>query len=704
VPTEFPAVDGERRLLFEIGTEELPPAEVTRSAEAVRKALAEKLAASRLGHGEITTYGTPRRIIAFVDDVQPSEPDAGRVVRGPRKSVAFDAEGNITKAAAGFARGQGVDVADLHDIDVDGVDYVGVTRTDVGRPALEVLSGILADVVTGLRADKNMRWNDPKLSFTRPVRWLVALLGDHLVPVAASSLASGRVTRVHRVADQPTVEIATADGYLELLRQHDIEADPAVRRERIVADAARLAASVGGTVDVEGEAALIDQIVNLVEEPTAILGGFSADYLELPAEILTTVMRKHQRYLPVRAADGGLLPHFVAVANGSCDEATVRAGNEAVLRARYEDAAFFWRADLQTTPEAMKSGLDKLAFEERLGSMAQRAGRIGRIALVLAEQVSLGADDQATLRRAAELAKFDLGSQMVVELTSLAGTMAREYARRNGESEAVAQALFDMELPRSAGDPPPSTTAGALLALADRFDLLAGLFAIGATPTGSSDPFGLRRAAAGVVAILRDRPELRAITLPVGLTAAAAEIRSQGIEVTDEALAEVADFAVRRYGQQLLDAGQDHHQVAAVLPHATAPAVADETLAELGRQAADPGFSDLVAVLQRVRRIVPADTVAAYDSSKLTEPAELALDQTVTKVQETLGLSTRLGDFTAAAGVLPGPVNAFFDEILVMAEDPELRAARLGLLATIRDLAAPILDWQALGTSLTPAS
>jgi glycyl-tRNA synthetase len=701
LPTEFPQVSGTRQLLFEIGTEELPPSEVTKTAEAVRKALTEKLAATRLGHGAVTTYATPRRVIAFVTEVQAVEPDAERVARGPKKAAAFDAEGNITKAAAGFARGQGVDAEQLHDLVVDGVEYVAVTKPDPGRGAAEVLSGVLAEIVTGLRSDKNMRWNDAKLSFTRPIRWLVALLGDQLVPVSVSTLAAGRTTRVHRNAAQPVVEIAAAEGYLDLLRIHGIEADPAKRRTQIVEAAQQLAKEAGGTVDVEGESALVDQIVNLVEEPTAILGSFSTDYLELPAEILTTVMRKHQRYLPVLDADGKLLAHFVAVANGSVDEATVRGGNEGVLRARYEDASFFWRADLQKTPAAMKSELDKLAFEERLGSMAERAGRIGRIAETLAGKVGLEGEDLTALRRAGELAKFDLGSQMVVELTSLAGTMAREYARRSGETEAVAQALFDMELPRSAGDPTPSTTPGAILALADRFDLLAGLFAIGAKPTGSSDPFALRRAAAGVVAILRDHPELRAITLPVGLSAAAEQIGAQGIEVPESALADVADFTIRRYEQQLLDRGDDHLQVAAVLPLATAPVVADETLAELQRQVATDGFAELVAVLQRVRRIVPADAVPQYDASKLTEPAEVVLHEAVQKVGQA---PTSLAEFVPAVSVLVEPVTSFFEEILVMAEDPEVRAARLGLLATIRDLATPVLDWQALGTSLTTAA
>jgi len=524
----------------------------------------------------------------------------------------------------------------------------------------------------------------------------VALLGEQAVPVAASALAAGRTTRVHRTAHPPVVEVPSAAGYLEFLAGHGITASIAQRRTAIVSAAQTLAASVGGTIDVDGEAALLDEITNLVEEPTAILGGFAESYLELPPEILTTVMRKHQRYLPVRTAAGELLPHFVAVANGSCDEDAVRAGNEGVLRARYEDASFFWRADLKVSPAAMKAELSRLAFEERLGSMTDRANRIARVAADLGSV--LPDADQQTLARAGELAKFDLGSQMVVELTSLAGVMAREYAIRAGETAEVAQALFDMERPRSAGDAPPASPAGAVLALADRFDMLVGLFAVGAAPTGSSDPFGLRRAAAGVISILRAHPALRSITLSRGLSAAAVHVREQGIEVAESTVDEVAEFTVRRFEQQLLDAGHDHRHVAAVV--ALPPATADETLAEIAHRTGDADFAALVAALQRVRRIVPADTLASYDPARLTEPAESALHQALVKVTESLGAGPHtLADFVASATGLTAPINTFFDEILVMAEDPDVRAARLGLLATIRDLAAPVLDWQALGTS-----
>jgi glycyl-tRNA synthetase len=448
-----------------------------------------------------------------------------------------------------------VDVEDVSVADFGGNEHVAITVTDAGRTAPELLSTLLADVVTGLRSEKNMRWSDPSLSFTRPIRWLTALLGDAQVQVRVSSLNSGRTTRVHRTADEPVIQVPSAEGYPEFLAAHGVVVDAARRREEIVAAAQSLAEKVGGQVDVDGEAALIDEITNLVEQPNALLGNFDARYLELPEQILTTVMRKHQRYLPVRTSDGALLPNFVAVANGACDEAVVRAGNEAVLRARYEDAAFFWRADLGMAPEAFRAKLTQLTFEERIGSMAERADRIAAVAEDLSSDVSLGDDGAATLSRAAALAKFDLASQMVVELSSLAGVMAREYASRAGEGTDVAQALYDMELPRHTSDALPATVPGALLALADRFDLLMAMFALGAKPTGSSDPFGLRRASLGVVRILRARPELSAVTVDRGLLSAAERLRAQGVTVSDDAVVAAREFVVARFAQQLRDEG-----------------------------------------------------------------------------------------------------------------------------------------------------
>ncbi|HEV2634230.1 MAG TPA: glycine--tRNA ligase [Actinocrinis sp.] len=698
-PAALPELTGPATLLFEIGVEELPHAEVTRVAAATRDALAAKLGATRLVHGEITAHATPRRIVLTVAEVQPAEPDAPRTARGPRVSAAFDAAGKPTKAALGFARGQGVEIDELIRFEADGVEYVGAQKTDLGRSAAAVLSGLLGELVAELRSEKNMRWRDAGLSYARPVRWLLALLGDAELPVAVSSLSGGRTTRVHRTAAQAEVAVPSADGYAQFLAGHGIVLDGAERRRLIVEQAAAFAAGVGGRIDPDGESALLDEIANLVEQPTVILGGFAADYLELPGQILTTVMRKHQRYLPVRDADGKLMPHFVAVANGSCDHDLVRAGYESVLRARYEDAAYFWRADLKISPEQHKAGLAKLTFEERLGSMADRAGRIAAVSADLAGSAAVGEADLAVLRRAGALAKFDLASHMVIELSSLAGVMAEEYALRAGEQPQVAAALAEMDQPRTAGGALPRSVPGALLSLADRFDLLAGLFALGVTPTGSSDPYGLRRAALGAVAVLRAFPaELAAVTLSAGLAAAGRQVEAHGVTVSPAAQKAALEFVIARYEQQLLDAGHEHNLIQAVLPLADAPARADAALAQLEQLTGQEQFAALAAALQRARRIVPEGVAAEYDAGALVEPAELRLHEAVGTVEASLAAGTGIGlaEFFAAAQPLVTPVNTFFDDVLVMAEDPALRAARLGLLARINSLAAGVLDWRAL--------
>ncbi|OIV38690.1 glycine--tRNA ligase subunit alpha/beta [Mangrovactinospora gilvigrisea] len=684
-------------LAFEVGVEEMPPHEVTQAAEAVRAALAEKLGGTRLAHGAIRVVASPRRIVALVDEIAPREEDHQQTTRGPKLAQAFDAEGRPTKAAEGFARGQGLEIGQLTRIAVGDTEHLAAVKHIAGRSAAEVLAAVLPEIVRELRSDKNMRWNAPGLSFTRPIRWILALLGEHVVPFTVSSLASGRTTRVHRNAEQPELQVAHAEGYVKLLASHGILADADARRRLVVSGADALAVWADGHVDTAAESALLDEITNLVEQPTPILGRFEEKYLDLPSQILTTVMRKHQRYLPVLDASDRLLPNFVAVANGRCDEDRVRAGNEAVLRARYEDAAFFWNADLKTPLLEMKAKLGLLTFERRLGSMADRAGRIAHLADRLAAAAGLGEADRRTVQRAGELAKFDLGSQMVTELSGLAGTMAREYALRAGETVEVADALIETEQPRSAGDALPASAAGAVLALADRFDLLAGLFAIGSAPTGSSDPYGLRRAALGVISILRARPELARITLGGGL-AAAAEL--QPVSVPREALDEAHQFAVRRLEQALLEdgshGGNTVEAVRAVLPLADAPARAEATLTELERLTGDAEFAQLAAALQRVRRIVPAGTEPLYDTALFEGPAEHALHNAFVELRSRLGEDRGLARFAAEGRYLVGPVNTFFDQVMVMAENPAVRANRLGLLAAIDGLAAQVLAWAEL--------
>ncbi|WP_327129380.1 glycine--tRNA ligase [Streptomyces sp. NBC_01727] len=700
VRAALPTVPSIETLLFEIGMEELPYADVRATAEAVREAVTTKLAATRLGHGPVTAMATPRRIVITVDGVEPCEPDFAKTVRGPKAAVSYQ-DGAPTPALLGFARSQGVDPADLRVLDVGGVDYVALTREEPGRSAVEVLSELLAEVVSGLRSSRNMRWNDPTLSFSRPVRWLLALLGSAPLPVAVSALASGDTTRVHRTAPDPVIQVPSAEGYAHFLKMHGILLDREVRRDVVVRGAHESAAEVGGSIDVAGEAGLIDEITDIVEYPHPVRGCFDERYLDLPASVLTTVMRKHQRYLPMLDGSGRLMPYFITFANGTCDDDVVRSGNEAVLRARYEDAAFFWRADLKVSPQEFRRRLDKLTFEDRLGTVADRADRIAALAVGLAGYAALKEDAVATVRRAGELAKFDLASQMVVELSGLAGVMAEEYARHAGESAEVARALAEMELPRSAGGALPTSDAGAVLSLADRFDLVTGMFVIGATPTGSSDPYGVRRAAIGLLNVLRSVPALAGVRVTEGLRAAAEHYASQGVEVPAERLTEAAELITRRYEQQLTDAGHEHSLVQAVLVWADRPAHGDRTLATLERYVGTEAFDGLTAALQRVVRILPGDApeggVDAADRSLLTAPAELRLAESTEAVRQSL--HGREDDLTALIEVsapLVVAINAFFDEVLVMDPDPAVRAARLALLDDVARLARATLDWRAL--------
>ncbi len=691
----YPEISAPGTLALEIGVEELPPHEVGRAVEQVRAGLTQGLEEAGLltEGGEVHTYATPRRVIVVIGDIRPREPDTEQVVKGPRLAAAYDADGNPTKALLGFARGQGVDPSEVGTVTVGGGQYAGLVRPIAGRSAARVLAGLLPRIVEGLRAEKNMRWNAPGLSFARPIRWVLALLDEYEIPFEAGGLVSGRITHVHRTATISDVSIPDAGALIPALRAHGVEPAVERRRSQIVETAGALAAEVSGTIDFAAERPLVEEIVNLVEEPVAILGSFDPSYLELPEPILTTVMKKHQRYLPVRGAggEGGLLPHFVAVANGDCDHAAVRAGNEAVLRARYEDAAFFFQQDLRSTPEQLMAGLSRLTFTERLGSMADRSARIRAIAAELAARVDLDERERAVLSRAGELAKFDLASAMVIELSGLAGTMAREYALRAGEDEAVAQALYEMELPRSAGDALPSGVAGALLSAADRLDLLTGLFAVGSVPSGSSDPFGLRRAALALTAILRGNPRLGALTVTDALRIAAGH---QPVEVTPEALAEAGRFITRRLEQAFLDDGHPVAVVRAVLVHADSPAYAEQAAADLTKLLTDERFMRLTTALQRVLRIVPDGTSAGYDPALFTEPAERRLYETFTQVEADLPERPSLPEFTTAALPLAEPIDRYFDDVMVMSDDPELRANRLGFLAAVRDRVAGVLDWR----------
>ncbi|MGH3830851.1 MAG: glycine--tRNA ligase subunit beta, partial [Pseudonocardiaceae bacterium] len=655
--------------------------------------VADALASTRLAHGALTVLATPRRLVAIVAEVAGRETDHTRLARGPKVSAAFGPDGAPSAAASGFVRAHGVAIDNLERADVNGVEHLVVRRHEPGRPAREALSGALAGVVTGLRAAKNMRWCDPRLSFTRPIRWLLALWGDEVVPVRASALVAGRTTRVLRSAATPVIIVGAAEEYLGRLHAAGIVLDPAERRDRIVTAATELAATVGGCIDTGGESALIEALAFLVESPTVLLGGFDPDYLRLPEAVLATVMRTHQRYLPLRDTHGALLPHFVVVANGPIDAEEVRAGNEAVLRARYEDAAFFHRADLAVPPAQLRQRLTGLTFTDRLGSMHDRADRIAAIATDLTDLVGLDDQQRRTLDRARHLTKFDVGSRLVTELTSLAGIMAREYATAAGEPPAVAQALYEAELPRHAGDHLPTTPVGAILSLADRLDYLAGLATTVGLPTGSSDPFALRRAALGALAVHRTQPALATLSLIDALTVAA---RHQPLDVPPAVINDITAFLTRRLEQTLTEEGNPVEHIRAALVHAERPARTQAILTQLTALAGTPDFDRLVQTMQRARKIVPPDTAPHYDPRALVEPAEIRLHDTLGKTRAALDAITDLDHYTTVTTDLTHAVTEFFDQIYVMDDNPERRTARLGLLAAITQLGQRTLAWEHL--------
>ncbi|MEN8098163.1 MAG: glycine--tRNA ligase subunit beta, partial [Chloroflexota bacterium] len=503
VKHEFVSPSEPSPFLLEIGTEELPTADVDSAINQFKKVVPQWLKDLRLEHGQIQVTGTPRRITVQVDALAPKQQDSMQEIKGPPVDRAFDASGSPTRAVLGFAQRHHVEVDSLAQKEIGNKRYVVALVSSLGQAAPKVLSESLPSLISSLRFGRPMRWlTGDNVSFSRPIRWFVSFLGDEVVPFNYAGLESGRISRLLRPQGSPEIAIDSASSYLQQMAEGGVVLDPAERAEMILEQAHKLADKVGGEIDlIPG---LLEEVTNLVEKPTAIMGQFSEEHLALPRDILVTVMRKHQRYFPVISKDdGSLLPYFVAVRNGDgTNEEVVREGYEQVIKARFADAEFFFQDDTQGHLESFLPRLDTLTFQEQLGSMLDKTRRLEGLADYIGSQVSLSRNDQQTVQRASTLCKADLATKMVVEMTSLQGTVGRDYAELSGESPQVAQAIAEHYMPTSQGGAIPTSPAGAVLSLADRIDSLVGLFAVGMRPTGSADPYGLRRAGLGVIQIL----------------------------------------------------------------------------------------------------------------------------------------------------------------------------------------------------------
>ncbi len=695
-------------LLLEIGSEELPVDDVVSAIEQVRIAMPKLLDEARLPHGSVRVTGTPRRLVVFVEQVAGQQADEELIFRGPPAARAKDAAGNWTQAAIGFARSRGVDVDTLEIREADGGQYAFATQHVTGQPSTDILPDLLVKLTAGLRFEKSMRWNSAGIAFSRPIRWFVALYGDQVLPFSYGKANSGRVSRGLRSQNSPDITIPSAASYFDLMAQHGIVVDRDERRAQIVQQVAELAASVGG--QVPDEPALLEEVTDLVEQPAAILGSFEERYLDLPADVLVKVMKKHQRYFPVvgkqvdkeTSTQGAelshhrttLLPHFITIANGmpSAPE-VVRAGNEGVIRARYADAAFFVEHDRQQPLAAFTPKLATLTFQEQLGSMLDKVQRLEQLTPWVVARLGLSAADTATALRAASLAKSDLATSMVIEMTSLQGIMGREYALTSGETPAVAQAIFEHYLPRSSGDQRPASLAGLAVGLANRLDSIAGLFAVGLEPSGSADPFGLRRDALGIV------QNLAGAGVHFSIAAGVAEAaRLLPVAASPETQAKAATFIVGRLENWLRDEGYPFDVIqAALAARGDDPVAARAAVTALAAAVADPAWPATLTAYARAKRIVRKLEVAyPLDAGADAEPATQALLAAYQAAAPALRATPDVATLVATLTALTAPINAFFDKVMVMVDDEALRAARLGLLQHIAALPDGIADLSVL--------
>jgi len=688
-PTDSESVDP-LPLLQEIGTEELPAGDLTSAIEQLEKQTPKLLAEARLEHGGVRVTGTPRRLVVYIEGLAPKQQDREEMVKGPPAKVAYDAEGKPTKAALGFARGQGVSVDDLEVRDMDGGQYVVATKVEEGKPAPEVLAGMLPQLISSLHFDMTMRWNESGVAFSRPIRWLVALLGDQVIPFQYAGVQSGSTSRGLRPLGSPELTIENASRYFDVMAANSIVVDTDQRRESIEQQINRLAAEVGGRIPEDP--ALLEEVTNLVEQPTAVRGAFEEEYLSLPRDVLITVMKKHQRYFPVIGDSGSadLLPYFIAVRNGDDQHLDlVRRGYEEVLRARYADADFFYKADTSKPLEDFLPRLDTLTFQEKLGSMLDKTRRLEQLVPRLGQMLGLAEAEMSTAIRAARLCKADLATQMVVEFTSLQGVMGKEYARKSGESDAVAQAIFEHYLPRFAGDVLPETRPGLVVGLANRLDSLVGLFAVGLAPTGSADPYHLRRDALGVVNNLI-AAELN-FDLREGLKAAA---KLLPVEVSESTLKQVLGFIVGRLEGVLREQGYRYDAVAAVLAErGHNPYLAAETVRAFARWIERDDWMDILNAYARCVRIVREVRVTfPLHPDGFVEPATRRLYEAYQTCQAQVSPPSTVDELLIAFQPMIEPINIFFDKVLVMTEDKALRENRLALLQRIARLTKGIVD------------
>lgn len=679
--------------VLEIGTEELPPHDVIEATEQLEKSLVQMLGKRRLSHGKVHSYGTPRRLTVVVENLSMKQLEEEVELRGPPVAKAFDQEGKPSKAAEGFCRKNNVPIDCLYRR-IDGkTEYIYARVKESARYADEVLSEDLPTIISGISFPKSMRWNS-NIVFSRPIRWILALHGDVVVPFSFAGISSGSQSCGLRNSSLANFKVETAESYLCTVEKAGVLIDMQDRKAKILDDSSMLAEGVDGAFIAPDS--LLQEVVNLVEAPVPILGRYDDSFLELPKDVLITVMQKHQKYFPVTSkSTGNLLPYFITVANGFISEEVVRKGNEAVIRARYEDAKFFYKMDTQKNLSEFRDQLRSILFHEKLGTMLDKMTRVENVVAELT--LVLGINDKLipVIKDAAALAMSDLATSIVTEFTSLAGIMARHYALRDGLPEQVAEALFEITLPRFSGDVFPKTDAGIVLAVADRLDSLVGLFGAGCQPSSSNDPFGLRRVSYGLVQILVENKMNFDLTKALTLVA-----EVQPIRIDSDVINEVVQFVTRRLEQLLVDEGINCEIVRSVLiERANCPYLASQTAAEMEAFSTTEFFPKIVEAYSRPTRIIRGKQIESaleVDESVFEKDEEKALWTAYLKVADKIHPGVDVRTFAEASLLLIQPLEDFFNNVFVMAEDEKIRNNRLALLEKIAGLTKGIADLSVL--------
>jgi glycyl-tRNA synthetase len=675
--------------LLEIGTEELPPSDLKDAISQLEKSVPDLLDELQLSHGEIKVLGTPRRIVVIIEELAARQPDLSQEVKGPPAERAFDDDGKPTRAAEGFARSKGVDVNDLEVKEIDGGEYVVALVEQQGQPAREVLRKALSDLIGNIHFNKSMRWNESGVAFSRPIRWLVALHGETVVPFSFAGYNSGRMTRGLRFTETEKFSVKDPGDYLGKIANQGIILDPVERKLMIKDQADALAEEVGGRISRDKD--LLDEVTGLVEKPMAFRGHFDEAYLDsLPPEVLISVMKKHQRYFVVEDQYGKLMPYFVGVRNGGGEYLDIVSdGNEQVILARFADAQFFIEKDLQRSLESFVPDLDTLTFQLDLGSFLDKTKRIETLVEKLSSYFSLDKNETQIAERAAALSKADLATNMVVEMTSLQGVMGQYYANQSGERPEVAVAIFEHYLPRSADDSLPKSKPGLVVGLADRLDSLMSLFAVGLAPTGTKDPFAQRRAALGICQNLIAW-QLN-FDLAWGLSRAAEVLEA---DVSSEDIKNCLEFIQGRLRVMLLDQGFKHDVVDAVMQEkGQDPYGAYKGVAALTTWVERDDWDEILPAYSRCVRITrDKEIIYPVNEDQFVTESERELYQALMKAEKRIAGSESVDVFLGAFLPMVPVINRFFDEVLVMDEDQALRENRLGLLQRISALAEGIVD------------